>query len=547
MRRALMATAFTMLACSYDWDTLDPRLGDADLGGRGPAAGSTGVGGGEATGGAALGGAGPGGGAPGQGGGGGLSETGGATGAGGTVGSGGVGGSSPTGGAGGTAGGATGAGGAVGSGGTAGTAGTGTTGGAAGAVATGGAVAVAGAAGAAGTAGAGGEVATGGALATGGAAGTAGAGGTAGVGAFGGAAGTAGTAGAAGAGVGGSGIGGAGVGGSGTGGAGVGGSGTGGAGVGGSGTGGAGVGGSCSDTLCGSDCVDLNTSTDHCGECDRACSASNVDVLSCSGGVCDSTCSGAWLNCTQPAASTADDGCETNGGVLTHDCGGCGVSCPQYQVCNDGCTVPCSGAGLEVLFVVGDTDLGGGDAAALDWLETQLGFTVNVVLDADSLTSDANGMTLVVISSTCASGEVGTKFTDVAVPVVTWESMVYDDLSMTSGSGWGVPADQTELDVVDPAHPLAAGLTGTLTVYTSSEDMASATPETSAAIVGTLAGDSSQAVLFAYEAGAEMYDAFSAPERRVGLPFRDNGPLYATEDGERLGLVAFCWAAGLYP
>jgi hypothetical protein len=293
--------------------------------------------------------------------------------------------------------------------------------------------------------------------------------------------------------------------------------------------------------------VDLNTSTDHCGECDRACSASNVDVLSCSGGVCDSTCSGAWLNCTQPAASTADDGCETNGGALTHDCGGCGVSCPQYQVCNGGCTVPCSGAGLEVLFVVGDTDLGGGDAAALDWLETQLGFTVNVVLDAHSLTSDANGMTLVVISSTCASGEVGTKFTDVAVPVVTWESMVYDDLSMTSGSGWGVPADQTELDVVDPAHPLAAGLTGTLTVYTSSEDMASATPETSAAIVGTLAGDSSQAVLFAYEAGAEMYDAFSAPERRVGLPFRDNGPLYATEDGERLGLVAFCWAAGLYP
>ena len=545
MRKALMAAAFAMLACSYEWDSLDPRLGDADLGGRGPTAGSNGTGGSEATGGAVLGGAGPGAGGTGQGGTGGTGQGGiGGTGQGGTggTGQGGTGGIGQ-GGAGGTAQGGT----VAASGGSSGWAGmaqAGTTGlagaggaaagaaglaghaGSAGAgiggiVGVGGVSATGGAAGAAGALAAGGSAGAAGAFASGGATGAGGVAGAAGAEATGGATGTGGTAGAAGAGA------------------------TGGA----TGTGGTagGAGGSCSDTLCGSECVDLGSNTDHCGECDRACSGSHVATLSCSGGVCDSSCSGAWLNCIQPAAPAADDGCETNGDTSTHNCGGCGVSCPRYQICNSGCTVPCSGLGFEVLFVVGDTALGGGDAAALDWLETQLEFTVTVVLDADSETSDADSVDLVVISSTCASGEVGTKFTDVAVPVATWEAMVYDDLNMTSGTGWGIPSDQTELDVVDPAHPLAAGLNGTLILYGTAEDVASAVPESSAAVVGTLAGDSSQALLFAYEAGADMYDSFTAPARRVGLPFRDLGPLYATEDGERLGLVAFCWAAGLYP
>jgi hypothetical protein len=498
MRKALMGTGLVMLACSYDWDTLDPRLGEADLGGSGPAAGSSGDAGSEAAAGAVFAGAGPGAGTAGQGGSGAVSagssgwagaDQAGAAGlagspaaAAGTAGLAGHAGSAAAGSAGSSgAGGASATGGAAGAGGTAATGGTA---GDAGAVATGGAVATSGAVST------GGVVSTGGAVATGGAAGAAGAVATGGTGA---------------------------------------------------------TAGSCSDTVCGSDCVDLSSSTDHCGACDRACSGSHVDTMSCSGGVCDSSCSGAWLNCIQPAAPAADDGCETNGDTSTNDCGGCGVSCPRYEVCQDGCTVPCSGAGLEVLFVVGNTTLGVGDAAVRDWLEAQLGFTVSIVDDTASQTSDADGKALVVISSTCDSPEVGTKFTDVAVPIATGEVALYDDLNMTSATGWNVHTGQTALDVVDPTHPLAAGLDGTLTLFTAASDVGSAAAQSSAAVVATLAGDDSRAVLFAYETGAAMYGGFTAPARRLGLPYRDLGPDRATEDAERLGLVAFCWAAGLYP
>jgi hypothetical protein len=516
MRKALMGTGLVMLACSYDWDTLDPRLGEADLGGSGPAAGSSGDAGSEAAAGAVFAGAGPGAGTAGQGGSGAVSagssgwagaDQAGAAGlagspaaAAGTAGLAGHAGSAAAGSAGSSgAGGASATGGAAGAGGTAATGGTA---GDAGAVATGGAVATSGAAG------------TGGGVSTGGATGTGGAVSTGGVVSTGGAVATGGAAGAAGA----------------------------------VATGGTGAtAGSCSDTVCGSDCVDLSSSTDHCGACDRACSGSHVDTMSCSGGVCDSSCSGAWLNCIQPAAPAADDGCETNGDTSTNDCGGCGVSCPRYEVCQDGCTVPCSGAGLEVLFVVGNTTLGVGDAAVRDWLEAQLGFTVSIVDDTASQTSDADGKALVVISSTCDSPEVGTKFTDVAVPIATGEVALYDDLNMTSATGWNVHTGQTALDVVDPTHPLAAGLDGTLTLFTAASDVGSAAAQSSAAVVATLAGDDSRAVLFAYETGAAMYGGFTAPARRLGLPYRDLGPDRATEDAERLGLVAFCWAAGLYP
>ena len=49
--------------------------------------------------------------------------------------------------------------------------------------------------------------------------------------------------------------------------------------------------------------------------------------------------------------------------------------------------------------------------------------------------ADATGQDLVVVSSTIASGDVNTKFTEVAVPVVTWESNIYGSLKLTGPTG----------------------------------------------------------------------------------------------------------------
>jgi hypothetical protein len=58
--------------------------------------------------------------------------------------------------------------------------------------------------------------------------------------------------------------------------------------------------------------TDLRTSVAHCGACGRACRADseNVDTAVCAGGVCASTSKPGPSNCSQPAASMLDDGCE---------------------------------------------------------------------------------------------------------------------------------------------------------------------------------------------------------------------------------------------
>jgi len=58
--------------------------------------------------------------------------------------------------------------------------------------------------------------------------------------------------------------------------------------------------------------TDIDTDTDHCGACGRACSTDNVTgALSCAAGVCNTTsCFGGWSNLNLPAAPEPDDGCE---------------------------------------------------------------------------------------------------------------------------------------------------------------------------------------------------------------------------------------------
>jgi hypothetical protein len=94
-------------------------------------------------------------------------------------------------------------------------------------------------------------------------------------------------------------------------------------------------------TLCGTQCRNLQTDDDHCGACDRACSLYNVDTRTCAGGVCTSTCTTGWGNCgARPQAPAPDDGCETNLNTSVRNCGSCGRSCNSTRVlglsCNGG-------------------------------------------------------------------------------------------------------------------------------------------------------------------------------------------------------------------
>jgi len=197
-----------------------------------------------------------------------------------------------------------------------------------------------------------------------------------------------------------------------------------------------------------------------------------------------------------------------------------------------------------VLFVTGSTTLNASDAAVKSQLEA-LGHTVVVKDGSSAVTGDATGKALVIISSTVNPTSVGTKFRTVTVPVITWESGSFNNMGMTGNSNkdFGTKTGQTQIAIVNASHPLAAGLTGTTTVVSSSKTFDWGKPSTSAISIATVAGDSAKTAIFAYEPGVAM-PGLSAPARRLALFLYDDTGDALNTNGTALLDAGIKWARG---
>ena len=214
-----------------------------------------------------------------------------------------------------------------------------------------------------------------------------------------------------------------------------------------------------------------------------------------------------------------------------------------------------------VLFVTASTTLGSADARVKRRLET-LGYAVTVKDAASATSTDANGKDLVVVSSTVNSASVNTKFTNVAVPLITWENAIFDDLGMTGSAAnvdYGTTTNQQDLTVYaatcdrsrmytaavnygDGCHDLAAGLSGTFRAIRRPDAVTWGKPGPSAVKIASLAGDASKAVVFGYDRGAAMPGLAAAPARRVGLFMTDATASAWTGRGQSLFDQAVYWA-----
>ncbi|MDX9719133.1 MAG: MXAN_6577-like cysteine-rich protein [Myxococcota bacterium] len=74
---------------------------------------------------------------------------------------------------------------------------------------------------------------------------------------------------------------------------------------------------------CDERCVELNSDPEHCGACANACPEGAV----CAAGVCVSTCPVGFVDC--------DGACVQTGQDVEH-CGGCGLACDGSEVCSQG-------------------------------------------------------------------------------------------------------------------------------------------------------------------------------------------------------------------
>ncbi len=171
----------------------------------------------------------------------------------------------------------------------------------------------------------------------------------------------------------------------------------------------------------------------------------------------------------------------------------------------------------RVIYVVKDpaqpTD---GDRAVIDHL-TGGGWDVAVVDDHDLTTPMAETADAVIVSKNSVPAVIAADLVGARVPVIVSDDRAHDDLGLAATDGTLV-GDQTGIDITDPAHPAAAGHTGTVGVYTTGRQLVTATtPVASAHVVATAAGDPARAAVFTIDRGAPLADGTPAPARRVGL------------------------------
>jgi hypothetical protein len=170
-----------------------------------------------------------------------------------------------------------------------------------------------------------------------------------------------------------------------------------------------------------------------------------------------------------------------------------------------------------------------------------LGFKVSQV-DEYSPETAANGQNLIVISESVDAVDVGTKYRNTTVPLITFENDLLGELEMTglkNGRDYGTDDGQRFIYVVNAPHPLAAGLAPGIQNVLSDEHfkMNWGKPGLGAVTVATVRGEPDKAAIFGYEKGATMNGEFLAPARRVSFFLWQD-----TFEGLALFRAAVLWA-----
>ncbi|MEZ4661845.1 MAG: hypothetical protein R2911_30215 [Caldilineaceae bacterium] len=123
------------------------------------------------------------------------------------------------------------------------------------------------------------------------------------------------------------------------------------------------------------------------------------------------------------------------------------------------------------------------------------------------------------------------------------EAWLYPMMGMTANSennDFGESTNQQQINVVNSAHELAAGLSGIVTTHTRPSLFHWGVPNDNAIKIANMSGSANRYAIFAYEAGAQMVGR-TAPARRVGFHLADGN---MSQSGEKLFDAAVDWALG---
>lgn len=201
------------------------------------------------------------------------------------------------------------------------------------------------------------------------------------------------------------------------------------------------------------------------------------------------------------------------------------------------------GEAANIRFIVFSSTLNPGDLAMRNLMQSY-GHAVTVKSAPSSSAADTTGQDLVVISASVGASEVNTKFRHVAKSVIIMKYSLFDEMGMVSTAAYqagGFAGSQAA--ILDPGHFLAAGLSGTLQVFSPADNLNWGLPAASALRIASLPGDAARTTIFAYETGAAMV-GMDAPARRLAFFYRDNGAVRTTTEGQALFQAAIAWSLG---
>ncbi|MFN7147898.1 MAG: PA14 domain-containing protein [Microthrixaceae bacterium] len=192
------------------------------------------------------------------------------------------------------------------------------------------------------------------------------------------------------------------------------------------------------------------------------------------------------------------------------------------------------------------------------WMRDRLqagGWSVSIVDDDAVGSGTATGKQLVAMSESVGGtggNSAGTALSSVAVPVISAESFVFDELGMTgTGSNQGSTGTQNSVDVTaaGQSHPLGAGFAQGNLVTSTSAVMTHGwgKPNSNAVVAATIAAQPTQATIFGYDTGASMVSG-TAPARRVGfMYYGGNGQTSFNDNATALFDASVAWATATAP
>jgi len=226
--------------------------------------------------------------------------------------------------------------------------------------------------------------------------------------------------------------------------------------------------------------------------------------------------------------------------------------------------------GADILFIsslnynapVGDDQSMVGDDSLKAYLES-LGHTVTYLDDdEDEATTEAAAAAAdaVFISETVSSSNIREEITEVETLMVVAEPWAWDEMGLTEGGGSGTEVATTDIEIVEPGHFLAAGLSGTVPVLTDITGpdwgtarfgMGIAGAEATVIATATLSDGQTYDVIFVYEKGAKLAQAPAdgsdqiAADIRVCLGFDVRSYPLWNENAYALFEAAMNYALGL--